>query len=128
MFSMKKFVLLLVAMVAVSCKVVQPVIAPQTHDSVRVEYRERVDSVWCDRWHTETIKGDTIYIRDSVFSGQYHNTAAVDSIVVRDSVPYVVEVAKPYRQRNWYDRSTAVGFWALLALAVLCIILKIKRV
>lgn len=95
-----------------------------------IEYRDRyitqtevrVDSVWNDRYHTEYMKGDTIFIRDSVWRDRWHYETRVDSVIVRDSIPYPVEVVKEVRVRNAYDRFTARGFWILLVSLLIAIV------
>lgn len=101
------------------CKVTQPVVVTQTRDSVRVETQVRVDSIWRDRWHTEYIKGDTVHVYDSVYIDRFRWRDRVDSICVRDSIPYPVEVQVPTRMRNGYDRFTSWGFWILITLIIL---------
>lgn len=94
---------------------------------VVTEYRDRyitktelrIDSVWRDRLHTEYTRGDTVYIHDSVWVDRLHTDVRTDTLTIRDSVPYAVEVVKEVRVRNGYDKFTARGFWALLAIILL---------
>lgn len=96
---------------------------------VVTEYRDRyitktelrIDSVWRDRWHTEYTRNDTVYIHDSVWVDRLHTDVRVDTVHVRDSIPYQVEVTREVRVRNGYDKFTARGFWALLAIISLSI-------
>lgn len=53
-----------------------------TRDSVRIAYLERVDSVYIDRWHNVTTKGDTIVKTDSVTLYKYIRVYSVDTVVV----------------------------------------------
>jgi len=100
---------------------------PQTHDSIVIRTEYRVDSVWRDRWHTERIKGDTVFIHDSIFFGEYKNKEKADTICVRDSISYPVEVQVPVHERNAYDRFTSWGFWILLVISLLIIAWKIAK-
>lgn len=97
------------------------------NDSVRVQREVRVDTVYRDRWHTEYTKGDTVYISDSVWQYDYKYLTRTDSVYVRDSIPYPVEIVKEVRVRNWYDHVTAVGFWALLAVFAGVVIWKFAK-
>jgi hypothetical protein len=98
----------------VGCKTLQPPIHTTSRDSTQTRIETRVDTFWRDRWHTEIIKGDTVFIHDSVFSESIKYRDRVDSVTVRDSVPYPVEV--PVRMRNSYDKFTARGFWIYTAM------------
>lgn len=106
-----------------------PSLKPNT-DSTRVHYEKQYDSIWVDRWHVVKEKGDTIFVRDSIFIEKWREKHTRDTICVRDSVPY--EVPKYIRQRNDYDRFTATGFWIMIALAIgyiaLRIYLRFKRI
>lgn len=92
-----------------------------------VEYRDRyitqtevrVDSIYRDRYHTEYMRGDTVFVHDSVWLDRWHYDTRTDSVIVRDSIPYPVEVVREVRVRNAYDRFTARGFWILLAIILL---------
>lgn len=96
---------------------------------VVTEYRDRyitktelrIDSVWRDRWHTEYTRNDTVYIHDSVWVDRLHTNVRTDTLTIRDSIPYPVEVVKEVRVRNAYDKFTARGFWVLLAIILLAI-------
>lgn len=92
-------------------------------DSTRVHYETKYDSIFVDRWHTIKEKGDTVFVRDSIFIEKWKEKHTRDTVCVRDSVPY--EVPKYIRQRNGYDRFTARGFWIMIALAVGYIALRV---
>lgn len=114
------------------CKTAAPIaIVSGRTDSVRVEYRERVDSVFVDRVRTERMAGDTLILRDSVYVYKFRNIYHADTICVRDSVPVIKEVVREVRKRNGYDRFTSCGFWSLLVLVLLVIgvrvYVKIKK-
>ena len=122
----------LVLIVLSGCKSVPPIIAPITHESWVERTETRVDTFWRDRWHTEKIKGDTIYVHDSIYLEKIKYRDRVDSIYVNDSIPYPVEVTVPVRERNGYDKFTARGFWIytgilIVGMVVLFIRWRIKR-
>lgn len=105
----------------IGCKTL-PSIIPQTQrDSVRVITELRVDTFWRDKWHTEKTKGDTVFIHDSIYFEKIKFRDRVDSVVVRDSIPYPVEVTKEVRVRNGYDKFTARGFWGFVGVLLLYI-------
>lgn len=98
---------------------------PSTRDSIRVKYEVKYDSIFVDRWHTIKESGDTIFVHDSIFVEKWREHHTSDTIMMRDSIPYPVEV--PVRKRNGYDVFTARGFWAYTAIVVLLIIITIVR-
>lgn len=108
-------ILALVLLLLSSCT--SQAVLPAARDSVRIEERIRVDSVWRDRWHTEYIKGDTLFVRDSVFIDRVRAERLIDSVLIRDTIEVRVEV--PTQTRSGYDRMVARGFWVLLVLILL---------
>lgn len=107
------------------CKGQSAIVLPQTHDSVRVSIRTEYDSVFIDRYHIIKEKGDTIYIRDSIFIEKWRELNKRDTLFVEDSIPYPVEVVKEVRRRNGYDRFTSIGFWVMIVLLISVIALRI---
>jgi len=110
-----------------ACKTTQPVMLPQTHDSIVIRTEYRVDSVWRDRWHTERIKGDTVYIHDSIFMGEYKNKDKSDTICVRDSIPYPVEVPVIKKEVPPFYKNCTWGFFILILLIILYILWRIFK-
>lgn len=122
----------------VGCKTVQPVVMPQTHtenkDSIRTEYKH--DSIYIDRWHKEYIKGDTVFIYESIWRDRFRNIKVHDSVYcyVHDSVPYPVEVVKTETveiDKYPFLRKSGIALWVIVALfvvgVIVGIILKIKK-
>lgn len=107
------------------CKTVKTIIPQTQRDSVHTRTELRVDTFWRDRWHTEKIQGDTVFIHDSIYLEKTKYLDRVDSVFVRDSIPYPVKV--PVRVRNSYDRFTASGFWAFVGIIFLYIAWKLLR-
>lgn len=103
----------------IGCKTLPPIIPQTQRDSVHTRIETRVDTFWRDRWHTEKQRGDTIFIHDSIYLENIKYRDRVDSVVVRDSIPYPVEV--PVRVRNGYDKFTARGFWGFVGVLLLYI-------
>lgn len=107
------------------CKTLPPPIPKTSRDSTRTRIETRVDTFWRDRWHTEKIKGDTVFIHDSIYFEKIKFRDRVDSVTVRDSIPFPVEV--PVRARNGYDKFTAKGFWVFICLLVLYIVWRLFK-
>lgn len=87
---------LLIVVLTTSCKSSEPLIES------KVEYRyidrERIDTLYNDRWHTEYMRGDTLVIHDSIDRWHTHNEYVRDTLILTDTVTkteYVeVEVEK----------------------------------
>lgn len=109
------------------CKHLPPPIPQIQRDSTHTRTELRVDTFWRDRWHTEKTKGDTVFIHDSVYFEKIKYRDRVDSVFVRDSIPYPVEVPKKVRVRNGYDKFTARGFWIYTAIILAALIFLIVR-
>lgn len=109
----------------VGCKTLPPLIPQTQRDSVHTRTEIRVDTFWRDRWHTEKQRGDTIFIHDSIYFEKIKYCDRVDSVTVRDSIPYPVEV--PVRVRNGYDRFTARGFWVFVCFIVFYIVWRLFK-
>lgn len=96
---------------------------PNAHnrDSVRIEYRH--DSIYTDRWHTQYVKGDTVYIHDSIWRDRFlkiHDTLRInntDTIYQPVEVPVVQEV-----DRSPFLRNSGIALWVIVALLLLSVI------
>lgn len=124
---MFKRLLIFIVLCFFGCKTLPPPILNAQCDSTHTRTELRVDTFWRDRWHTEKIKGDTVLIHDSVYFEKIKYRDRVDSVVVRDSVTYPVEVTKEVRVRNGYDKFTARGFWIYTAIILAALIFLIVR-
>lgn len=85
----------------------------QAHDSVRVEYIH--DSVYVDRWHKQYVKGDTVYIHDSIDRWREHKVYIHDSIDNSriDTVYQPIEVEK---KGSAFLQGSGIAFWVLIAI------------
>lgn len=116
-------VIILVAFaLLVSCKTVTPTLPTNTaqRDSVRIEYRH--DSIYTDRWHTEYMRGDTIYIRDSVWRDRWHFKH--DSIYYA-SVDTIYQQITVEKKGSMFLRNSGIALWVLIGLAVIAAIVGI---
>lgn len=116
-------VIILVAFaLLVSCKTVTPILPTNTaqRDSVRIEYLH--DSIYTDRWHTEYVKGDTIYIRDSVWRDRWR--WKYDSIYF-SSVDTIYQQIIVEQKGSMFLRNSGIALWVLLGLLVIAVIIGI---
>ena len=119
-------ILILSAVLVVSCKTVTPTLPTNSHDSsrdsIRTEYVH--DSVYIDRWHTQYMKGDTCYIHDSIDRWRNKYVYIHDSIDNSriDTIYQTVQVEKPYKQ---FLVNSGIALWVLLVLLVIAIIIGI---
>lgn len=104
---MRAIIIIMAALLMVGCKTTQtivekPVYVHDTTQSVRVER----DSVYVDRWHTIEVKGDTVYVTDSVWVVRYFRTT--DTAYKYIEKPVNVEVTKIQ------EVTKPLGFWRKL--------------
>jgi len=122
---MKHLPIIAFAILLTSCKTTQPVVLPQTHDSIVIRTELRIDSVYIDRYHTEYIKGETIYIHDSFVDYRYKVLTKTDSIVRIDSIPYPVEVQVVQEVVPAFYKNCTIALWIFIALTFVAIVLRI---
>ena len=99
-----------------ACGTSQPV--AHHGDTLRVD-RWHYDSI--DRWHTRHIftAGDTVHLLDTFYTDRWHVRLRDSVRLVRDSVPYPVEVE--------VVRTDRTGWLVAAALAVLCLIAAVLK-
>lgn len=87
-------------------------------DSVRTLYVH--DSVYIDRWRTKELKGDTVYLHDSIIRTLYQKIEQHDSIYINkcDTI-YKVQTTKA---GSTFLRNSGIALWVLLSLLLLSII------
>lgn len=70
---MRKIYILFAILLLASCKQTQTIVEKPVyiHDTTTT-VKEIHDSTYIDRWHTIQIKGDTIFITDSVYIVKWH--------------------------------------------------------
>lgn len=90
------------------------------HDSTRIEYVH--DSVSVDRWHTIFTKGDTVYVRDSIYFYKWRNKH--DSVYINntDTIYQTVQVEKPV---NVFLKNSGIALWVLIVMLVIGVIIGI---
>lgn len=117
------------------CKSQQPIVAVERHDSIRSDDRDHShhqrDSIYIHDSVFVLVNGDTVH--EHHYHTEYKEKAVADTIhdsinvEVHDSIPYPVEVPKYIRQRNAYDIATARGFWILLGIISITIVVWIGK-
>lgn len=89
-------------------------------DSVRIEYK--YDSVYTDRWHTQYIKGDTVFIHDSVWRDRWHFKHDSIYYASTDTIYQQIQVEK---KGSTFLRNSGIALWFILALFILATIVGI---
>lgn len=119
-------ILILAAVLVVSCKTVTPTLPTNSHDSsrdsIRTEYVH--DSITIERLRTIIIKGDTVRVHDSIIKEKYKYIFVHDSIDNSriDTIYQTVQVEKPYKQ---FLVNSGIALWVLLVLLVIAVIIGI---
>lgn len=104
---MRAIIIIMAALLMVGCKTTQTIVEKPVyiHDTTRSVRVER-DSVYVDRWHTIEVKGDTVYVTDSVWVVRYFRTT--DTAYKYIEKPVNVEVTKIQEVMK------PLGFWRKL--------------
>lgn len=118
--------ILLLALAGCSRKTVAPVAEP-VHDTL---YRNSVqyDTAFVDRWHTITLKGDTVHQRDSivVYRAQFIRDTTHEVQTLTVEVP-VVKTEYVEKELNWWQKLLIKMGWGAIAVLVVTIIMFVKR-
>lgn len=119
------FCLLLFCMVSCKCpckSLVSGSNSTSDNDSVRTEYVH--DSVYIDRYHTERIKGDTVFVHDSIDRWRNKYVYIHDSIDNSriDTITQTIEVEK---KGSAFLRGSGIALWVLIACLVIGVIIGI---
>lgn len=124
---MRKLLILALFFSVFGCSTVRTFTLPETQEKTIYKEIERVDTVFQNVYKYITVKGDTVYERDSVLIYRYKYVTKCDTFVQVDSIPYPVEVTKEVRMRNGYDKFTASGFWVFVGIIFLYIAWRLLR-
>lgn len=103
---MKKFIILAAVIMLAACKQTETIIEKPVyiHDTTQT-VREVHDSTFIDRWHTITVNGDTIYIRDSIYLAKW--LTKTDTAYKYIEKPVTVTLTKTEVERVKY-----IPWWA----------------
>jgi len=104
------------------------------HDTIRITQKEyQVDSVWRDRVQLIEVKGDSVFIRDSIFVEKWRYRTETDTlwklqfIYQSDTVNIDTQGPVVKYERSGYDKFVSWGFWILVVLILSFIIWKVIR-
>lgn len=110
-----------------SCKTAQKV---PTTDSVIVKtvyetvYQDRHDSIYIDRWHDRYIKGDTVYVTDSIIKYKYKHIYRTDTMYSVDTV--TITKTTTIKEEPKVDCVAIIVILSLI-FAILCILIKLFK-
>ena len=120
-YSVLALILAALALLTVGCRATKNIterveVPVYIHDTMQSVKTQR-DSVYVDRWHTEYVKGENIYIVDSQITVKYITRTDTAYKVVEKPVEVVKEqikeVTKPLSK--WHKCIFFCGLFALLA-------------
>ena len=117
-FAIAMTLFLLIGLLFAACS---PKVITEIHTQVVRDTTTLHDSIFRDRIIKEYHKGDTIYLKDSVFVYKYKYLDKVKEVVIRDSIPYAVKVEKIVKKRSAYDKFCSRFFWVVLVALILII-------
>lgn len=96
-------ILLLAFTSGCSRKTVAPVVEPvRIHDTTET-VRMVHDSTYIDRWHTQWLSGDTVFIHDSI--DRWHSVVKHDTLSLYREVPVLQKVPVEVEKKlNWWQK------------------------
>lgn len=115
----------------VSCKPQKEITTNNNHTTQQLDV-EKVfirDSIYTDRWHVITTKGDTVYKHDSIIkyiSKHIHDTLRLE---YRDTINNVIVEtkieSKPLNGWQRFIQGSGYFLWGIVLLAVIALVVKI---
>lgn len=95
--------ILLLALAGCSRHTVAPIVEPvyihDTTETVRMVH----DSTYIDRWHTQWLSGDTVFIHDSI--DRWHSVVKHDTLSLYREVPVLQKVPVEVEKKlNWWQK------------------------
>lgn len=127
---MRKFALILCAVVLSGCGVVKTIpTSTETDYSAKRDSVYVKDSVYIDRWHTVRVGGDTVYITDTrvEYKYRYRDREVHDTTYVDKEVTVIKEVPA---KLTWWQSFRLKAFWWLggfILIVIILFILKLKK-
>ena len=118
--------LLLMSLIATSCKTVAPTVTTPRNDSIVIRYEYLHDSVYQDRAHYVYLQGDTVFVHDTVTQKYFSIKNNVDTIFL-DKEVVVEHPPEKYVPAfyKWCAGILIVGVILLVLYVVLRIVIKI---
>ncbi len=102
-------ILLLAFTSGCSRKTVAPVVEPvRIHDTIET-VRMVHDSTYIDRWHTQWLSGDTMFVHDSI--DRWHSVVKHDTLGLYREVPVLQKVSVEVEKKLsfWQKAMQAIG-------------------
>lgn len=102
-------ILLLAFTSGCSRKTVAPVVEPvRIHDTIET-VRKVHDSTYIDRWHTQWLSGDTVFIHDSI--DRWHSVVKHDTLSLYREVPVLQKVSVEVEKKLsfWQKAMQVIG-------------------
>lgn len=115
----KLLVVLLLLFLCVSCKTTRTVYVPV--DKIKTEYIKQIDSVYVQDsiYYWVHTKNDTVYSEKKIY--KLKEVTKKDTIILRDSIPYPIEVEKVVVTNELYWWQKALAWIGALTLIVFVI-------
>jgi hypothetical protein len=113
---------------ATSCRSVNEIVKEvPVHDTTYITNTQR-DSTYIDRWHTEYIKGDTVWKKDSVLVVRWRDRSDTVRLYVEKPVE-VEKIVKVEKKLNFFQKTLmwfGVGFILVLIGFGISLYVKLK--
>ena len=112
-----------------SCRTVRVIeqVPVEVHDTV---YQKMVqhDSTYIDRWHTEYMKGDTVFVRDSHMLVTYRTITDTAYKYVEKPVTVTVEQIKEVKKPlAWWQKGLMWAGGIALVASALALAIRLRR-
>lgn len=108
--------LIIILLMLTSCKQIQ--VVTEYRDRIVHDTTQLVDSVYTDRIHYLTQKGDTVFKVDSIYLYKYKYLDRKVDVYVHDSIPYPVEVVKEVKHTSGFAKFCIAFFIIVLTLGI----------
>ena len=112
MNKLKFITLCLIVILMNSCKTTTSL--EQSHQAevvTQIQYVEKVDSIYVDRYHTEYVKGDTIYKVDSIFLSKMKyikDTSVIHDTIINTQIEHQTSIIEK-KVPQWWPVYLAIG-------------------
>lgn len=118
---MKRLLLIaLVCLLSAGCRTAKVIeqVPVYVHDTTAV-VKEVHDSTYIDRWHTEYLKGDTVFVRDSFAVVRYFRTTDTAYKVVERPITVTrTETVEVEKRLHWWQK----GLMWMGVIGLLCVV------
>ncbi|MBO4382218.1 MAG: hypothetical protein IKV77_05125 [Alistipes sp.] len=125
----KVIVLLTAAMTLVGCRTVKVIeqFPVEIHDTTYLN-KEIHDSTFIDRWHTEYVKGDTVYVKNNQITVKLRTVTDTTYKFVEKPVTVTVEQIKEVKKPlAWWQKGLMYCGCIALVAAALALAVRLRR-